>query len=116
MMANLVFDCIGVKPDRFAAGPTLLFKMRVAETTGVAIHSIALRCQIRIEPQKRSYTDEEKRRLESVEPNAQSEPRLHGPTRRAVLALAAVIALAGAGLAIGWATADDARPLFSAPR
>ena len=62
-MANLVFDCIGVKPDRFAAGPTLLFRMRAAETSGVAIHSIALRCQMRIEPQKRSYTDEEKTRL-----------------------------------------------------
>ena len=65
-MANLVFDCIGVKPDRFAAGPTLLFRMRAAETSGVAIHSIALRCQMRIEPQKRSYTDEEKSRLYDV--------------------------------------------------
>ena len=65
-MANLVFDCIDVKPDRYAAAPTLLFKMRASETTGVAIHSIALRCQMRIEPQKRSYTDEEKRRLYDV--------------------------------------------------
>lgn len=65
-MANLVFDCIDVRPDRYAAGPTLLFKMKVAETTGATIHSIALRCQIRIEPHRRSYTDEEKKRLYDV--------------------------------------------------
>jgi hypothetical protein len=65
-MSNLVFDCIDVRPDRYAAGPTLVFKMRVAETSGATIHSIALRCQVRIEPQKRSYTDEEKQRLYDV--------------------------------------------------
>ncbi len=65
-MTSLVFDCIDVRPDRYAAGPTLLFKMRVAETTGSAIHSIALRCQMRIEPHRRSYSDEEKERLYDV--------------------------------------------------
>jgi uncharacterized protein DUF6084 len=65
-MASLVFDCIDVKPDRYVAAPTLLFKMRASETTGVSIHSMALRCQMCIEPQKRSYTDEEKRRLYDV--------------------------------------------------
>lgn len=65
-MTSLVFDCIDVRPDRYAAGPTLLFKMRVAETTGSAIHSIALRCQMRIEPGRRSYSDEEKERLYDV--------------------------------------------------
>lgn len=63
MTASLVFDCIDVRPDRYAAGPTLLFKIRVSETSGSVIHSIALRCQMRIEPGRRSYSDEEKERL-----------------------------------------------------
>ncbi len=31
-MAELVFDCIDVQSDRYAAGPTLNFRLRVAET------------------------------------------------------------------------------------
>ncbi len=32
-MAELVFDCVDVRSDRYAAGPTLTFRLRVAETT-----------------------------------------------------------------------------------
>lgn len=62
-MPELVFDCIGVRSDRFAAGPTLNFTLRVSETSGERVHAIALRCQIRIEPQKRRYAPEEAQRL-----------------------------------------------------
>ena len=62
-MSELSFDCVDVQPDRFAAGPTLLFRLRIAETTGAAIHSMALRCQIRIEPQRRRYEEGEIERL-----------------------------------------------------
>ena len=58
-MAELVFDCIDVQSDRYAAGPTLNFRLRVAEASGVRVHAIALRCQIRIEPQKRRYAPAE---------------------------------------------------------
>ena len=58
-MAELVFDCIDVQSDRYAAGPTLNFRLRVAETSGERVHAIALRCQIRIEPQKRRYAPAE---------------------------------------------------------
>jgi Family of unknown function (DUF6084) len=65
-MAELVFDCVDVRSDRWAAGPTLVFRLRVAETTGERVHAIALRCQIRIEPQKRRYAPAEGERLNDL--------------------------------------------------
>ncbi len=62
-MSDLSFAVVGVEPDRYAASPTLLFKLRVAETTGASIHALALRCQIRIEPQRRRYGPAEEERL-----------------------------------------------------
>lgn len=58
-MSELVFDCVGAEPERYGAAPTLLFKLRIAETTGESIGAIALRCQIRIQPHLRRYTVEE---------------------------------------------------------
>jgi hypothetical protein len=52
-----------VEPDRYAAGPTLRFALRIAETTGVRVHAIALRLQMRIEPKRRRYSDAEAERL-----------------------------------------------------
>jgi hypothetical protein len=62
-VVELGFQCLDAVPDRYAAGPTLVFRLRLAETTGVAVHAIALRVQIRIEPQRRRYTPEEEARL-----------------------------------------------------
>jgi hypothetical protein len=58
-VTDLVFDCIDGQPDRYAAVPTLQLKLRISETTGAQVHAIALRCQIRIEPQRRRYSPEE---------------------------------------------------------
>ncbi len=65
-MPELVFDCIDVRADPYAAGPTLVFKLRISETTGVRVHAIALRVQLRIEPQKRRYTPAEARQLNDL--------------------------------------------------
>jgi hypothetical protein len=65
-VAELVFDCLDVRSDRWAAGPTLTFRLRVAETSGERVHAIALRCQIRIEPQKRRYAPAEAERLNDL--------------------------------------------------
>lgn len=62
-MAELVFDCLDVTPLAYAAEPTLNVRVRVAETTGVQIHVIALRCQIRIRPAQRRYSPDEAERL-----------------------------------------------------
>jgi hypothetical protein len=63
---ELVFDCLGARSDPYAAGPTLVFTLRIAETTGERVHAIALRVQLRIEPQKRRYTDDEARQLDGL--------------------------------------------------
>jgi hypothetical protein len=65
-MTELVFDCVDVRADPYAAGPTLVFKLRISETTGVRVHAIALRVQLRIEPQKRRYTPAEARQLNDL--------------------------------------------------
>ena len=58
-VAELAFDCIGRAADPYAAVPTLVFRLRITETSGPAVHAIALRCQIRIEPQPPRYADGE---------------------------------------------------------
>ncbi|MGH9011704.1 MAG: DUF6084 family protein [Acidimicrobiia bacterium] len=62
-MTELVFDCVGARAERWAVSPTLTFIVKVAETAGEAVHGIALRCQIRIEPVKRRYSDDEGEKL-----------------------------------------------------
>jgi hypothetical protein len=62
-MTDIDFEVLGVEPDPYAAAPTLLFTLRLNESTGTAVHSVALRCQLRIEPQKRRYTHDEEERL-----------------------------------------------------
>ncbi|HVK21123.1 MAG TPA: DUF6084 family protein [Actinokineospora sp.] len=62
-MTELAFDCIDVKPERYGASPTLLFRLRIAEVNAATVHAIALRVQIRIEPQRRRYTEGEKELL-----------------------------------------------------
>lgn len=62
-MAELAFDCTGARADRFALVPSMLFSLRITETTGERVEAIALRCQMRIEPARRRYTDEEAQRL-----------------------------------------------------
>jgi len=65
-MSDLDFEVLGVAPDPYAAAPTLLFRLGITETTGVAVHSVALRCQLRIEPQRRRYTADEEERLLAI--------------------------------------------------
>lgn len=62
-MSELAFDCTGATAGYDAASPTIVFRLRIAETTGERVNAIALRCQIRIEPLKRRYSDEEGARL-----------------------------------------------------
>lgn len=62
-MSDLAFEVVGAVADRFAAAPTLNLRLRVTESSGVPIHALALKCQIRIEPQRRRYTATEEERL-----------------------------------------------------
>lgn len=54
-MTDLAFEVLDVRPQEHAASPHLLFRLRIAETSGAVVHAIALRCQLRIEPQRRPY-------------------------------------------------------------
>jgi hypothetical protein len=65
-MSELVFDCLDAKPDPYAAAPTMLFKIRISETSGESVHAIALRCQMRVEPQRRRYSHSEESSLSDL--------------------------------------------------
>jgi hypothetical protein len=62
-MPELSFSVVGVVPEPYAAAPNLLARVRVEETTGERVHALALRAQVRIEPQRRRYDDTEERAL-----------------------------------------------------
>ena len=65
-MADLIFGCTGATAERYAATPTLTFSLTITERSGVRVHAIALRCQIRIEPHRRRYSATEAERLHDL--------------------------------------------------
>jgi hypothetical protein len=54
-VSELAFTVLGIRPQEHAAAPHLLFRLRVTESTQAVVHALALRCQLRIEPQRRPY-------------------------------------------------------------
>ncbi len=58
-MSDLSFSVLDSYPLPYALSPSIGLKVRVAETTGVYVHTIALRAQVQVEPQKRRYTTKE---------------------------------------------------------
>jgi hypothetical protein len=60
---TLAFDVLDARPEPYAAAPSLLLRLRITDADERAIHAVALRCQIRIEPQARTYDDAEGDRL-----------------------------------------------------
>jgi Family of unknown function (DUF6084) len=54
-VTSLSFEVVGARPEPFAVEPTLLLELRILEADGRPVHAVALRCQIRIEPQRRRY-------------------------------------------------------------
>ena len=58
-MAELAFECLDVRPLRYGGGPALVFRLHIAEVNAAVVHAIALRVQIRIEPQQRHYAERE---------------------------------------------------------
>ena len=65
-MADLIFGCTGATAERYAATPTVTFSLTITERSGVRVHAIALRCQIRIEPHRRRYSAAEAQRLHDL--------------------------------------------------
>jgi Family of unknown function (DUF6084) len=65
-MADLAFSCTSMAAERYAATPALTLTLKITESTGVRVHAIALRCQIRVEPHRRRYSAEEAQRLRDL--------------------------------------------------
>lgn len=62
-MSDLRFECVGSRPETYAAAPTMVFRLKISEAGGLDIRAIALRCQIRILPSRRRYSEAEAARL-----------------------------------------------------
>jgi len=80
-MTDLGFTVLGARAEPYAAVPTLMFRLRITETTGERIHTLALRCQIQIEPRRRHYTEAEQERLLELF----GEPPRWGETLKTIL-------------------------------
>ena len=58
-MTEVTFAVVDVFPEPYAVTPVLTARIGIAATGDEPVHAIALRAQIRIEPLRRGYTDEE---------------------------------------------------------
>jgi hypothetical protein len=66
-MPELTFQVEKAEPLLFAAAPAVVFKIDIRnKPEGEPIHSILLRCQVRIEPARRSYHNDEPARLSEL--------------------------------------------------
>ena len=58
-MIDLDFRIDDVIAEPYAAVPQLTARVQISERSGEQVHAIALRCQVRIEPQRRAYDAQE---------------------------------------------------------
>lgn len=65
-MTELAISVVGARAEPYAATPTLMFQLGIEEDTGARIHSIVLRGQVRIEPQRRPYQPGEEESLREL--------------------------------------------------
>jgi hypothetical protein len=80
-MSQLTFEIAGARAEPYAVVPTLAFALRIGEASGQPIHSMALRCQIQIEPRRRPYSAAEEVRLLELF----GEPKRWGDTQKTLL-------------------------------
>jgi len=65
-MSEYRFTVLDIVAEPYAVAPQLTARLRIEETTGQRVHAIALRCQVRIEPQRRGYDDDEQHGLRGL--------------------------------------------------
>jgi hypothetical protein len=81
-MPDLRFRVEGAEAVPFATAPQLVLRLRVTNTPAEeAIHAVALRCQLRIDPAARTYSPEERAKLVELF----GEPSRWGETLRGML-------------------------------
>jgi hypothetical protein len=62
-MTDLRFEVLDARTEPHSAVPTIMFRIRADEADGHRVHAAALRCQIRMEPQRRRYSEAEEEKL-----------------------------------------------------
>lgn len=58
-MTGLSFNVVDVAPEPYAATPILAARVAISAPGDDPVHAIALRCQVRIDPVRRGYSDDE---------------------------------------------------------
>jgi hypothetical protein len=74
-MTSLSFRVVGARVERYAASPSVVLRIGIAESTGVRIDAIALRVQIQLEVARRRYLPDESALLSELfgEPSRYAE-------------------------------------------
>jgi hypothetical protein len=80
-MTDLTFSVAGARVDRYAASPSILLRVAVAERSGVRVDAIGLRAQVQLEVQRRRYLPEESALLLELF----GEPSRYGQTLKPML-------------------------------
>jgi hypothetical protein len=62
-MTDFNFAVESVRVEPYAASPTLVFRLRITETSGARVHTGLLRCQLQIDARGRRYSPAEGERL-----------------------------------------------------
>lgn len=65
-MSAYTFSVVDIFAEPYAAAPQLTARLRIQESTGETIHAIALRAQVRIEPQRRRYEEADETGLRAL--------------------------------------------------
>lgn len=58
-MNDVTFAVLDVTPEPYSVTPILTARIGIASVADEPVHAIALKCQVRIEPSRRPYDDEE---------------------------------------------------------
>ncbi|MGB3484905.1 MAG: DUF6084 family protein [Mycobacterium sp.] len=58
-MSTVSFGVLDIAPEPYAVTPVLAARIGVSSSTDAPVHAIALRAQVRIEPARRTYSDDE---------------------------------------------------------
>ena len=58
-MTEITFAVLDVAPEPYAVTPILMARVGIAADGDDPVHAIALRCQVRIDPMRRGYSDDE---------------------------------------------------------
>jgi Family of unknown function (DUF6084) len=56
---GVAFTVLDVAPEPYSVSPVLTARVGISTTAEDPVHAIALRCQVRIEPLRRSYSDDD---------------------------------------------------------